>query len=449
VAEDSRSTARVARATTSRLTEETSVPDKLRAIRGMNDVLPADAVRWRRVENALIQILESYGYREIRLPIIEKTEVFVRSLGETTDIVGKEMYTFTDRNGEQLTLRPEATAGCVRAGLEHGLFHQQAQRLWYHGPMFRHERPQRGRYRQFHQIGVEAYGMAGPDIDAEQILIGARLWRELGLDDLTLQLNSLGEAAARERYRAQLVEYFSAHNPRLDEDSRRRLATNPLRILDSKEPAMQEIIAGAPSILDRLDPESADHFAGLRAILDAAGVAYQINPRLVRGLDYYCKTVFEWTSDRLGAQATVCAGGRYDGLVARFGGLPTPAIGFAIGLERLLALVDQTGDDGAPHVYLINAGSHAAVTALALAETLRRELPGLRVVTHCGGGSLKSQFKKADRSGALLAVILGEEELADGSAGVKPLRGTGAQIRVSRDQLAACLRDQLARLAAP
>ncbi len=393
----------------------------------MHDILPEQIPLWQFLEQRVRDTLARYGYHEMRTPIVEMTELFKRSIGEVTDIVEKEMYTFTDRNGDSLTLRPEGTASCVRAGIQNGLLVNQTQRLWYQGPMFRHERPQKGRYRQFHQIGVEAFGMSGPDIDIEIVLITARIWRELGLDGLELQINTLGTADERRAYRERLVEYLRGHESALDEDSRRRLASNPLRILDSKNPAMAGIIAEAPSLLDHLGDESRAHFERLRAGLDAAGVSHVVNPRLVRGLDYYARTVFEWVTDRLGAQGTVCAGGRYDGLVEQLGGRPTPAIGFAMGVERLIALLEEQPPAlrGATDVYLVTMGDAAAARALLLAEELRERLPGLRLLMHCGGGGFKSQFKKADRSGAEYALILGDDELARGVAGVKALRQGG------------------------
>lgn len=403
----------------------------IQAIRGMNDLLPTQAPRWQTIETTLRTILESYGYQEIRMPLVEKTELFCRSIGEVTDIVEKEMYTFADRNGDSLSLRPEGTACCVRAGIEHGLFYNQIQRLWYMGPMFRHERPQKGRLRQFHQIGAEVYGLAGADIDAELILMLARFWKLLGLQDISLQINSLGSANARAMYREHLVAYFSAQPELLDEDSKRRLQTNPLRILDSKNPDLQSLIQGAPQLIDHLDAESQAHFAELRAILDAAGVSYTVNPRLVRGLDYYNRTVFEWVTQSLGAQGTVCAGGRYDSLVEQIGGQSTPAIGFALGLERLVALLEQQATpvrDTSPHAYFILAGNEALVRqGLLFAEQLRDALPQLRILTHCGGGSFKNQFKRADKSGARFALILGEEEWANQQITLKSLRQTEAQ----------------------
>ena len=421
----------------------------LQAIRGMSDILPDRTPAWQFVETVVREQLSAYGYREIRLPIVEKTELFKRSIGEVTDIVEKEMYTFTDRNGDSLTLRPEGTAGCVRACIQHGLLHNQVQRLWYAGPMFRHERPQKGRYRQFHQVGVEVFGLQGPDVDAELLLLTARLWRRLGLDGLELQINTLGTSEARAVYRERLVDWLRAREDRLDDDSRRRLATNPLRILDSKNPEVQSLLADAPRLEDHLDAGSKQHFAGLRALLDDAGLAYRINPHLVRGLDYYGRTVFEWVTDRLGAQGTVCAGGRYDALVEWLGGKPTPAAGFALGLERLIALLEDAGavpPAAVPHVYLVLAGEAAARRGLVLAEQLREAVPGLRILTHCGGGSFKSQFKKADKSGAPLALVLGEDEIGSGLVGIKPLRGQGEQEHVAQDALVARLTELLTEL---
>lgn len=412
----------------------------------MNDLLPQDTPLWQYLESVVAGVLGAYGYQEIRFPILEQTELFRRSIGEVTDIVEKEMYTFEDRNGDSLSLRPEGTACCVRACEQHGLLaNQQTQRLWYQGPMFRHERPQKGRLRQFHQIGVEAFGMAGPDIDAELILLTARLWRRLGvLEHLTLELNSIGSAAARTAYRAALVAYLRERVAQLDEDSQRRLDSNPLRILDSKNPATQALLDGAPALHDYLDDESREHFARLCASLDAAGLRYTVNPRLVRGLDYYAKTVFEWTTRRLGAQGTVCAGGRYDGLVEQLGGKPCPAVGFAMGLERLCLLLEACDALPEPRpvadVYLIAVGEAAQQPALLLAEHLRDRLPALKLLTHCGGGSFKSQFKRADKSGAVYALILAEQELADATVGVKALRDTGAgQIALPQADVAAYL----------
>ncbi|MCF6354743.1 MAG: histidine--tRNA ligase [Candidatus Polarisedimenticolaceae bacterium] len=411
----------------------------IQAIRGMHDILPSQTPLWQLLEDQVRSVLEGYGYREIRMPLVEQTELFKRSIGEVTDIVEKEMYTFDDRNGDSLTLRPEGTASCVRAGIEHGLLYNQVQRLWYQGPMFRHERPQKGRYRQFQQIGVEAFGMAGPDIDLELILITHRIWQALGLNDgLELQLNSLGTAAERLAYREVLVQYLTANQDQLDEDSRRRLGGNPLRILDSKNPDMRALIADAPALMDHLGEESQAHFDTICAGLDAVGVAYVINPRLVRGLDYYARTVFEWVTDRLGAQGTVCAGGRYDGLVEQLGGHATRAVGFAMGVERLVALLEETGIEPEAQIdaYLVLMGDEPQRQGLLLAEQLRDQLPGLRLLTHCGGGGFKSQFKKADRSGARYALILGEDELAKGVVGIKNLREQSEQQEMALDQLA-------------
>jgi histidyl-tRNA synthetase len=414
----------------------------IQAIRGMHDLLPDQSPRWQFLEERVRDVLARYGYEEIRMPIVEFTDLFKRSIGEVTDIVEKEMYTFDDRNGDSLTLRPEGTAGCVRAALEHGLLHNQTQRLWYQGAMFRHERPQKGRYRQFHQFGVETFGMAGPDIDAELILMTARLWQELGIDGLELQLNTLGSSEERAVYRDELVKYFSAHQDELDDDSQRRLDSNPLRILDTKNPAMAEVVAGAPTLDAYLGEESREHFQTICTVLDEAGVAYVINPRLVRGLDYYSRTVFEWVTDLLGAQGTVCAGGRYDGLVTQLGGRRTPAVGFAMGIERLVAVLEELDRIRLParaHAYLVLVGENAQRAGLTIAEQLRSELPTLRLLCHCGGGSFKSQFKKADRSGAELALILGEDELASASIGVKYLRKESEQVNLRISELAGFL----------
>jgi histidyl-tRNA synthetase len=411
----------------------------IQAIRGMHDILPEQSPLWHQVESIIKSTLDSYGYQEIRLPIVEKTELFKRSIGEVTDIVEKEMYTFDDRNGDSLTLRPEGTAGCLRACLEHGLLHNQVHRLWYMGPMFRHERPQKGRYRQFYQLGIETYGMAGPDIDAEIIALSHRLWQKLGiLPQLELQLNTLGTLAERQVYREKLVEYFNQHLDELDDDSLRRLKTNPLRILDSKNPAMKTLLENAPALMDALGEDSLTHFNTLTGLLDKLGIDYVINPRLVRGLDYYGKTVFEWVTDQLGAQGTICAGGRYDGLVEQLGGKDNYAIGFALGMERLLSLVEMQEDfrvDSGIDVYVINVGEKASVFAMQVAETLRDKVDGLRVVLHCGGGSFKSQFKKADKSGAELAVIIGEDEAEQQQVSLKPLRQQGEQKNRSLDEL--------------
>ena len=414
--------------------------ETIRSVRGMNDILPEVTPRWQFIEHILKDTFSSYGYQEIRFPIVEKTELFKRSIGEVTDIVEKEMYTFEDRNGDSLTLRPEGTAGCVRAAMENGLLNQ-TQRLWYSGPMFRHERPQKGRYRQFHQLGVEAYGFSGPDIDAEMIVMTARLWKNLGLNGLTLQINSLGTTEARLQYRQQLVAYFEVNYHLLDEDSQRRLRSNPLRILDSKNPDMQTLNKAAPKLLDHLDDESRAHFQTLCARLDAVGVPYEINTRLVRGLDYYGKTVFEWVTDKLGAQGTVCAGGRYDALVQQLGGKASTAIGFAIGVERLIALLEA--NDALPQsdpldAYLVAVGDRASQQALLLAEQLRDELPDIKLLCHCGGGSFKSQFKRADRSGARWTLILGDDEVANGVIGVKVM-ATGEQHTIQWNALATFL----------
>lgn len=421
----------------------------LQAIRGMNDILPEQTPLWRYFEGTVSNLLDGYGYRQIRMPIVEFTELFKRSIGEVTDIVEKEMYTFEDRNGDSLTLRPEGTAACVRAVLEHGLSGGgQTQKLWYIGPMFRHERPQKGRYRQFHQIGVEVFNIDGPDIDAELIVLTWRLWGLLGIRDaVKLELNSLGTSAARAVYRDALVEFLTAHADQLDEDSRRRMTSNPLRVLDSKAPETQALLVGAPKLADYLDDESRVHFEGLKARLDAAGVPYVINPKLVRGLDYYSKTVFEWVTDQLGSQGTVCAGGRYDGLVEQMGGKPTPGVGFAMGIERLVLLLETLGKVPAEiartvDVYLCAFGEPAELAALALTERLRDQLPDLRLQVNAGAGSFKSQFKKADKSGALYALILGEDELAQQVVGCKPLRGQGEQQSIAwsalADHLATC-----------
>ena len=403
----------------------------IQAIRGMHDLLPEASSLWQVLEDRARGVLEAYGYSEIRTPLVEMTELFKRSIGEVTDIVEKEMYSFADRNGDSLSLRPEGTASCVRAVIEGGLL-GQAQRLWYRGPMFRHERPQRGRYRQFHQIGVEVFGLPGPDIDIEVVLMTRRLWQALGLSGLRLEINTLGNAAERAAYRTELIRYLEGHLRRLDAEARHRLYTNPLRVLDSKNPDLAEVIAGAPSILDHLNGESREHFEQFRAGLDAAGLGYRINPRLVRGLDYYNRTVFEWITQDLGAQGTVCAGGRYDGLVEQLGGRATPAVGFAMGLERLVDLLGQAAPTLGPpvHAYLVAVGESAQARALLIAEGLRDALPQLRLLCHCGGGSFKNQFKKADRSGAPLALILGDGEIQRGTIGIKPMRGEGEQAEV-------------------
>ncbi|MCH7829307.1 MAG: histidine--tRNA ligase [Proteobacteria bacterium] len=419
-----------------------------RAVRGMNDILPEVSGTWRYLESVVQEIVASYGYREIRLPLLERTELFRRSIGEVTDIVEKEMYTFEDRNGESLTLRPEATAGMVRAGMTHGLFHNQKQKLWTTGPMFRYEKPQQGRYRQFYQFDVEAMGFDGPDVDAEIIIMSARMWRCLGISKLRLEINSLGTPESRQRYRDALVKYFSGVKNKLDEDSIRRLEQNPLRILDSKNPDMQAIVASAPVMLDYLDQDSVDHFSGLKALLDVAEVQYTVNPRLVRGLDYYSRTVFEWVTDALGSQGAVCSGGRYDGLVEKLGGRATPAVGWAMGIERLVALYAVCGGT-APvakaDVYIAALGSGTLERAFALAEELRDSVTGIRVEVNLGGGSFKSQLKRADKSGAEVALILGERELADGLIGVKPLRSADEQESIAFEELAAMLAEKLSQ----
>ena len=410
----------------------------LQAVRGMNDILPDEAELWEEFEEAVRGWLRSYGYRPIRLPIVEPTPLFARAIGAVTDIVEKEMYSFVDTlNGEQLTLRPEGTASCVRAVLQHNLLYPGPQRLWYAGPMFRHERPQKGRYRQFHQFGVEALGFPGPDIDAEHIAMCARLWDELGLTDIRLEINSLGSLDERQRHRGELIAYLEQHRDALDEDAQRRLYANPLRILDTKNPRMQEIVEGAPKLIDMLGEASLAHFSALQRLLKDQGIVYRINPRLVRGLDYYNLTVFEWVTDRLGAQGTVCAGGRYDGLVEQLGGKPAPACGFAMGVERLMALWREAFHElprEIPDVYVLHQGERAQRAAFGVAEELRSG--GFDVVLHCGGGSFKSQMKRADASGALLAAIIGDEEVDAGEVSLKPLREALAQQRVPRAELA-------------
>lgn len=417
---------------------------KLQSIRGMNDLLPEQSATWQYLERTVAEVLGRYSYREIRFPILEQTELFKRAVGEVTDIVEKEMYSFEDRNGDSLSLRPEGTAGCVRACTENGLLHNQTQRLWYTGPMFRHERPQKGRLRQFHQIGVEAFGLNGPDIDSELLLLTARLWKTLKIDHaVTLQINSLGTSADRAQYRAALVEYLSARQDSLDEDSQRRLLSNPMRILDSKNQDTQALLNDAPKLADFIDQESRDHFQQLCAVLDAAKISYEINPRLVRGLDYYSKTVFEWVTTSLGAQGTVCAGGRYDGLVEQLGGKPCPGVGFAMGVERLVLLLDELGvvpDSIGQNVdlYIVSVGN-IELEAMVLADDLRSQCPNIRIESHCGGGSFKSQIKKADKSGAAVALILGEDEVASATAGVKFLREEKPQQTVAQTDLATLL----------
>ncbi len=415
----------------------------IQSVRGMNDILPGESELWELFEETVRSWLKSYGYRPVRLPIVEPTPLFKRAIGEVTDIVEKEMYSFEDTlNGEQLTLRPEGTAGCVRALIQHNLAAQRPQRLYYMGQMFRHERPQKGRYRQFNQVGVESFGFSGPDIDAEQILMGARLWDDLGLDGIKLQINSLGQLEERAKYRTELVAYFEKYAGILDADAKRRLYTNPLRILDSKNPEMQEMISAAPRLMAHLGAESMSHFEGVQQVLRDVGLPYEINPRLVRGLDYYNLTVFEWVTDRLGAQGTVCAGGRYDGLVEQLGGKPTPACGFAMGVERLIALIRESGGDPEPEsvdVYLVHQGEAATRMAPRVAEGLRDQ--GINVLFHCGGGSFKSQMKKADASGAAFAVIIGDDEASAGEVMLKSLRSAEGedgnnQKRVSVDLVA-------------
>ncbi|MBS0370326.1 MAG: histidine--tRNA ligase [Proteobacteria bacterium] len=417
----------------------------LQAVRGMNDILPDEAEIWEQFEEIVRNWLHSYGYRPIRMPLVEPTPLFKRAIGEVTDIVEKEMYSFEDAlNGEHLTLRPEGTASCVRAAIQHNLLFSQPRRLYYHGPMFRHERPQKGRYRQFHQVGVEALGFEGPDIDAEHILMCARLWDDLGLDDVKLEINSLGSSEERAAHRAALIAYLEQHQARLDEDGKRRLYTNPLRILDTKNPDLQDIVEAAPKLADFLGEESIKHFEGVQAVLKDAGLPYRINHRLVRGLDYYNRTVFEWVTTRLGAQGTICAGGRYDGLVAQLGGKPAPAAGFAMGVERLLALWQESGGQAervVPDVYLVHAGEAAQRAAFRVSEMLRGT--GFSVTQHCGGGSFKSQMKRADASGAPFAVVIGDDEAAVGEVSLKPLRDGGEQLRVPMEVLPETLADRL------
>ncbi len=411
-------------------------------IRGMNDILPEQNPGWAAVESAAVAVFDAYGYERIRTPVLERTELYRRSIGESTDLVEKEMYSFDDRNGDNLTLRPEATAGIVRAGLSHGLFHNQQQKLWCSGPMFRHEKPQKARYRQFHQLSLEAVGFDGPEIDAEVIVMSARLWERLGLKSQTLELNSLGTPDSRVRYREALVDYFAGSREILDADSVRRLETNPLRILDSKNPKLQELIGAAPEFSDYLDPESRDHFERVRHLLDDVGLNYVLNPRLVRGLDYYSRTVFEWVTDRLGAQGAICSGGRYDGLIAQLGGRDTPAVGWALGLERVVELLAAEGREIAaqpPDAYLVTTGDQARRRAFAIAEQLRTAVPGLRLSFDCVAGGMKAQLKRADRSGARLALILGDDELAAGQVSVKALREKTPQVSVELDGLIAQL----------
>ncbi|MBX5462570.1 MAG: histidine--tRNA ligase [Steroidobacteraceae bacterium] len=413
--------------------------DIIQAVRGMNDVLPADIATWQHLEATVRQLVTAYGYEEIRVPVVEHTRLFKRAIGEYTDVVEKEMYTFEDQGGEQLTLRPEATAGIVRAVISNGMLRGARHKLWCIGPMFRHEKPQKGRYRQFHQLDVEAIGFAGPDIDAELIAMTARLWRTLGITRVKLQLNSLGTPESRRAYRELLVSYFRANESRLDADSRRRLEGNPLRILDSKNPEMRELIAGAPVLTEHLDADSRAHFDALCAMLGSMGIEYHVNPRLVRGLDYYSRTVFEWTTDALGSQDAVCAGGRYDGLIAHLGGESTPAIGFAMGIERVVELLVQANKvpaPTAPDIYVVVNGERASAEALKLAEQLRTVLPHRRIEVNLGGGNFKAQFRRADKSNARLALILGEDELARGVVAMKPLRQESGQTDCPTPELA-------------
>jgi len=426
------------------------VPEEIQPVRGMNDVLPAEIASWQRFEMCTRELLAAYGYEEIRVPLVEHTELFKRAIGEHTDVVGKEMYTFIDRGGESLTLRPEATAGIVRALISNGLLRGQRHRLWCLGPMFRHETPQAGRYRQFWQVDVEAVGWPGPDIDAELIALTARLWQRLGIGGLTLQVNSLGTPESRRAYRARLVEYLRANEAQLDADSQRRLSSNPLRVLDSKNPQMQALIRGAPLLTEHLDAESRVHFEALCVMLRAVGIAYEINPRLVRGLDYYNRTVFEWITSSTGAQNAVCSGGRYDGLIAQLGGEPTPAVGFAMGVERLVTLLAAGGNIPSavhPDVYVVVGGPETELRALELVERLRSERPALRFELNVGGGNFKAQFRRADRSGAALALIVGEDELARGMVGMKPLRAGSGQSECPIVQLAPALDAALAAAA--
>lgn len=413
----------------------------IQAIRGMNDYLPADTRVWQKIEATLKNILQGYGFSEIRTPIVEQTPLFKRAIGEVTDVVEKEMYTFNDRNEESLTLRPENTAGCVRAGIEHGLLYNQEQRLWYLGPMFRYERPQKGRYRQFHQLGAEVFGLAGPDIDAEVILMTARWWRALGISEhVTLELNSIGSLEARANYRDALVAFLEQHKDKLDEDCKRRMYSNPLRVLDSKNQDVQALLNDAPALFDYLDAESRQHFDGLCKLLDNAGIKYRVNQRLVRGLDYYNRTVFEWVTTALGSQGTVCAGGRYDGLVEQLGGRATPAVGFAMGMERMVLLVQEVNpefiaDTSVADVYLASFGENSQQAALLVAEKVRDELPTLRLMTNHGGGNFKKQLARADKQGAKIALILGEDEINNSQVTLKDLR-TGEQETISQQLMA-------------
>ncbi|UCX05394.1 histidine--tRNA ligase [Shewanella sp. HL-SH8] len=415
---------------------------QIQAIRGMNDLLPTQSPVWQKVESIIRSSVSAFGYSEIRTPIVESTELFKRSIGEVTDIVEKEMYTFEDRNGDSLTLRPEGTASTVRAGNEHGLLYNQEQRLWYMGPMFRHERPQKGRYRQFHQFGVEIYGIGSADIDAEVLMLSARLWQQLGIEDhVSLELNTLGDPAERAAYRDALIAFLEQHKDVLDEDSKRRMYTNPLRVLDSKDQQVQALLSDAPALMDYLGEDSKTHFSTLCELLDAVGIQYTINPRLVRGLDYYNRTVFEWVTSSLGSQGTVLAGGRYDGLVGQLGGKDTPAVGFAMGLERIVLLLEtlELNDDIAPEVdiYVTAMGDNCLVEAIKVAQELRQGLPSLKVMSHCGGGNFKKQMKRADKSGAQFALIIGENEITNNQVAIKPLRNNNEQQLVTRSELVA------------
>lgn len=414
----------------------------IQAIRGMNDCLPTQSPLWQKVEGTVKNVISAYGYNEVRMPIVEMTHLFSRAIGEVTDVVEKEMYTFEDRNGDSLTLRPEGTAGCVRSGIENGLLYNQEQRLWYMGPMFRHERPQKGRYRQFHQCGVEVFGLDGPDVDAELIMMTARMWRDLGISEhVRLELNSIGSLDARANYRTALIEYLEQYMDVLDDDCKRRLYTNPLRVLDTKNPDVQAVLGDAPKLSDYLDEESKQHFAGLCELLDVAGIEYTVNERLVRGLDYYNRTVFEWITESLGSQGTVCGGGRYDGLVEQLGGKPTPAVGFAMGLERLVLMMETLGNTDVRRsvdVYMVTAGEGTLSAGMKLAEQIREQVPGLRVMTHFGGGNFKKQFKRADKVGAAIALVLGEDEVAGNTVVVKDLAG-GEQETISQAEIASKL----------
>lgn len=417
----------------------------INSIRGMHDLLPDDMQLWHRLENTIREVFSAYGFSEIRVPVVEKTELFARAIGDATDVVEKEMYSFVDRNGDSLSLRPEGTAGVVRAVLQNGMLYGAPIRLWYMGPMFRRERPQKGRTRQFHQVGAEVFGAAGPDTEAELLAMSQRVWRRLGLQELRLEINSLGTAEERAAFRTELHAFLSGRQKELDEDSRRRLDRNPMRILDSKNPGMQALLGEAPVLLDFLGAESLAHFAEFRRLLERLEVAYEVNPRLVRGLDYYCHSVFEWITDALGAQGTVCAGGRYDGLVEIQGGKPWPGVGYAMGQERLVELMRQQAETvvDAPHVYLVMAGQGTVEDGLAIAERLREQVPGLRIQSNLGNGSFKAQFKRADRSGASLALVLGEDEIKQGQATVKPLRSQEDQQQIPLDQMADWLKDWL------